>query len=163
MNPIVGTSPQENLSQSINDLVAEGGHALASDDKIVAKRDWNADIAHLSPTARSRLLAKYSITYNGRHYEKDNHRYDSLADAVRHGKLQRTRVMNTIRPQQLAEKVEAPNETQRRIMAELGVTFADGVYTFGVFHYERLADAVEYAQLQWHLPSPPKRTPPTDA
>ena len=142
----------KSFSESVNDLIAEGGHALPSDDKkIVTDRKWNADIAHLSPKARAHLLAKYSIAYNGRPYEKGGYRYDILADAIRYAKLQRSRGRNEIGPQKNAEHVEAPNEFQRRVMAELDISYENGVYTFDSCHYERLNDAVNYAQL--HFPA----------
>jgi hypothetical protein len=44
--------------------------------------------------------------------------------------------------------VEAPDESQRELMAELAITFQDGIYRLGDYRYDRLADAVNYARLQ---------------
>jgi hypothetical protein len=153
MNLVTATQAPENLSQSVNDMVAEGGPALASDDKTVTtKRNWQADIAHLAPDVRARLMTKYSITYNGRHYERGEYRYDSLADAVIYAKLQHSLGRNEIGPKQRTESVEVPNALQRQLMTELGITFQDGVYRCGAFRYERLSDAIDYVHLKWHCP-----------
>jgi hypothetical protein len=47
-----------------------------------------------------------------------------------------------------ARFVEAPDDAQRRQMAELGVTFLEGEYRFGPYRYDRFADAMRYARLQ---------------
>jgi hypothetical protein len=160
MNSTVGARPPENLGQSVNDLVAEGGHALVDDDKTtpVQRHNWDDDIAHLTPSVRARLMAKYSITYNGRHYEKTDYRYDSLADAVRHAKLQHVSGKTIddktmIGPRRRPENVESPTaEPEIQLMARFGITFANGTYTLGSFKYERLSDALDYARLKRQLP-----------
>jgi hypothetical protein len=116
------------------------------------KRDWKADIAHLAPDVRARLMTKYSITHNGRHYERGEYRYDLLADAVIYAKFQHSLGRNEIGPTQRTEIIEAPNALQRRLMTEWCITFQDGVYHFGAFRYERLSDAIDYVDLKWHLP-----------
>jgi hypothetical protein len=142
----------ENLSNSMNEFVSEGGPALASDDRGVGKRSWKDAIAHLAPHVRARLMAKYSITYNGRHFESGGHRYDLLADAVVYVKLRRS--MDRI-PEGSAlttEHVEIPDAAQRRLMSKMKITYQDGAYLFGAYRYERLCDAIDYAQLNWRLP-----------
>jgi hypothetical protein len=156
MSATTGTHPSENLSQSVNDLISEGGHTLASDDKRVStKASWNNHIAHLTPEVRARLMAKYLITYNGLHYEKDGYRYEELADAVRYAKIQRSLGKHEIAPKHRPESIETPNESQRSLMNKLGITFQDGVYHFETFCYEHLSDAIDYAQLQGRLPVKP--------
>jgi hypothetical protein len=47
-----------------------------------------------------------------------------------------------------AEELEAPGPSQRELMAELDISFRDGVYRLGVHRYDRLVDAVAYARVQ---------------
>ena len=47
-----------------------------------------------------------------------------------------------------APMVPAPDDSQRRLMASLAITFEGGLYHLGSFRYDRLADAVNYARLQ---------------
>ena len=146
------THDLENVPREVNDLVAEGGPALASDDKRVAtRRSWKESIGHLAPVIRGRLMAKYSITFNGRHYETGGHRYDLLADAVMNAKLRRSQNQRNVAPALRPEFVETPTVWQRRLMAKLAITYVDGVYHFGAYRYDRLLDAVNYAQLRWKL------------
>ena len=98
---------------------------------------------------RERLMSEFSIAYNGRHYHFDHFRYDNLGDALAYARLQRSgpggegseRIAS-------AQRVEAPDESERRLMASLAITFEDGIYHLGSFRYDRLADAVNYARLQ---------------
>lgn len=101
-------------------------------------------------TERERLMAQYAITYNGRQYQYDRYRYDGLADAVDYARLQRSRPgRDSSDPTAPAQEVLAsPDESQRELMAELAITFQDGIYRLGEYRYERLGDAVNYARLQ---------------
>ena len=95
-------------------------------------------------------MAEFSIAYNGRHYQYDRYRYDYLADAVSYARLQRSmpRAGDGLGPLPPAQDVEAPDESQRRVMATLAITFRDGRYHLGAYRYDRLADAANYARLQ---------------
>lgn len=44
--------------------------------------------------------------------------------------------------------MEVQDESERRLMASLAISFRDGVYHLGTYRYDRLADAVAYARLQ---------------
>jgi hypothetical protein len=57
-------------------------------------------------------------------------------------------------PMPSREYVEDPDESQRALMATLGITFQDGTYRLGAFEYDRVADAVNYARLQLQSPAP---------
>jgi len=144
----------ENLSQAVNDLIAEGGRALELDDERAgAPTVWDADTAGRAVRVRARLLAKYSIAYNGRQYETCGYRYDRLADAVCYARQQRaqSRALHARqrRRQLPAETGETPDEAQRLLMSKLGIQFESGSYRFGGFRYERLSDVVAYARSQW--------------
>ena len=52
------------------------------------------------------------------------------------------------------EFVEDPDESQRALMATLGITFHDGVYRLRAFQYDRVADAVNQARRQLQSPAP---------
>jgi hypothetical protein len=110
------------------------------------------------PGERERLMADFSISYNGRHYEYDIYRYDRLADAVNYARLQRSKPSRDAEVRSLSmpsrEYVEDPDESQRALMATLNITFQDGIYRLGAFRYDRLADAVNYARLQLRAPGP---------
>ena len=106
------------------------------------------------PGERERLMAEFSIAYNGRHYQYDVYRYDHLADAVNYARLQRSKPPrdDEVRSMPSREYIEGPDESQHALMATLAITFKDGIYRLGAFRYDRLADAVNYARLQ---PQPP--------
>jgi hypothetical protein len=105
-------------------------------------------IAPDAPGEPARLMAEFSIAYNGRHYQYDGYRYDYLADAVNYARLQRSMPCGSdgSGPMPSAEVVEAPDESQRQLMAALAITLEDGVYHLGAYRYDRLADAVSYAR-----------------
>jgi hypothetical protein len=113
----------------------------------------NAGLAAPAPSApeppaeRERLMAEFAITFNGRHYQSGRHRYGRLADAVNYAQRQRSNPGDPLgaAPPQAAE---APTEAQRLLMSSLGITFQDGVYRLGDYRYDRLTDALEYANLK---------------
>lgn len=99
---------------------------------------------------RARLMAELFIAYDGRQYQYGSYRYDRLEDAVNYARLQGSELPASAGPAPMppAQPVEAPNESERRLMAALAITFQDGVYHLGAYRYDRLADAVSYARLQ---------------
>ena len=98
---------------------------------------------------RERLMAEFSIAFNGRHYLYGPYRYDHLADAVNYARLQLTNASAGERfgSMPAPEQVEAPSESQRQLMNTLDITYLDGVYRLGAYRYDRLADAIAYARL----------------
>ena len=96
---------------------------------------------------RERLMAEFSISFNGRHYQYGRHRYRLLADAVDYAKRQRANpghLLGSVPPQ----ATEVPTEAQRKLMSSVAITFQDGVYRLGDYRYDRLADALDYANLK---------------
>jgi hypothetical protein len=94
-------------------------------------------------------MSEFSISYDGRHYHFDHFRYDSLGDALAYARLQRSRPGGeALERIPAAQMVEAPDESQLRLMASLAITYQGGIYHLGSFRYDRLADAVNYARLQ---------------
>lgn len=106
--------------------------------------------APAAPADRERLMAEHSISFDGRRYHYARYRYDNLADALAYAKLQHSLGLDhsLIDPTPPAQQVEAPDASQRQLMATLAITFADGVYHLGPYRYDRLADAVSYARHQ---------------
>ena len=103
------------------------------------------------PENRERLMLVYAITFDGRQYVYDRYRYDRLADALNYARLQYPHPLprDPIEgpPPRIGEPIETPNELQRALMSELGITFQAGVYHLGQYRYDHLSDAVEYARL----------------
>ena len=98
---------------------------------------------------RERLMAEFSIAFNGRHYLYGTYRYDHLSDAVSYARLQRANANagEQVGAMPAPEQVEAPSESQRQLMSIFDITFRHGVYRLGTYRYDRLADAVAYARL----------------
>lgn len=102
---------------------------------------------------REQLMAEHSITYNGRHYQLGHYRYDHLADAVSYSLLRRSmppgsNAVDLGDSEPGPEEIEAPDRSERALMAELDISFRDGVYQLGAYRYDRLADAVAFARVQ---------------
>ena len=100
------------------------------------------------PGEPERLMAEFGIAFNGRHYQYRTHRYQHLADAVSYAKVQRGYLPAIPEPAAPPRKVEVPNESQRKMMDAVGVTFRDGFYRLGDYCYDRLSDALDYAKLK---------------
>ncbi len=103
---------------------------------------------HLRDAVRERLIADFAITFNGRHYRFNGYRYDLLADAINYAVRDRSKHQHDDRGvfKAAPEVVETPSEAQRQLMVTLTITFDKGVYHLGVYRYERLADAIDYAR-----------------
>jgi len=100
------------------------------------------------PGERNDVMAEFDITYNGRHYLYDRYRYDRLDDAVAYARLLRSRAVAAAArvPMPSPEFVDAPAVTDRQRMEQLEISYQDGIYRLGPYRYDRLADAVDYAQ-----------------
>jgi hypothetical protein len=101
-----------------------------------------------SPAVPGHEMAALCITFNGRKYGYRGYRYDRFMDAVNYARFDRLRAfadpgVNDGAP---LERTPAPSEAELRVMRKLGITFADGVFNWREYRYERLADAVAYAR-----------------
>lgn len=105
--------------------------------------------ADLPLDAGRRLMAEFSIHYDGRCYVYNGYHYDRLADAIGYARLVHTRSAphDLVHPFRRAEVIEAPNEADRKLMAELSISFEAGQYEFEGFRYDHLADAANYAYM----------------
>src|SRR5882762_10179503 len=92
-------------------------------------------------------LEQLCITFNGRSYGYRGYRYDRFAEAVDYARLDRARAFADPGADDAAplERAPAPSEAERRLMRAHGITFADGVFHWREYRYDRLADATAYA------------------
>jgi hypothetical protein len=125
---------------------------LLTDFRIAERIVYNAGCALADgPEHRERLMLAYGIAFDGRHYIYDRYRYERLVDAVNYARLQHAHPhLNdpSTGPSRIGERVEPPSDLERELMGELGITFEAGVYRLGVYRYDHLSDAVEYARLK---------------
>jgi hypothetical protein len=94
-------------------------------------------------------MARLWISHDGRGYAYDGYHYDRLSDAVGYAKLMRSRLLQQDLggPSSHSKTIDAPTGAERELMASLAIHFEAGAYRFESFHYDRLADAVNYARL----------------
>jgi hypothetical protein len=104
----------------------------------------NADAADAGD--RRRLMSAFSIDYDGRHYRYNGYRYDRLADAVAYAKLMQSRQTQHDTCPVTYQRVESPSASDTAVMARYSITFSEGMYRYGGYRYDRLADALNYAQ-----------------
>jgi hypothetical protein len=106
------------------------------------------DAPAASAAGLGRELAELSITFNGRKYGYRGYRYDRFADAVNYARLDRLRAFADRGSEDFAplEHGPAPGEAELELMCTLGISFADGVFHWREYRYDRLADAVAYAR-----------------
>lgn len=93
-------------------------------------------------------MSAFSIDYDGRHYRYDGYRYDRLADAVSYAELMQSRQTQAEGSCAVTyHHVESPTASDKALMAAYSITFSEGVYGYSGFRYDRLADAVNYAEM----------------
>lgn len=93
-------------------------------------------------------MAEFCITFNGRKYGYRGYRYDRFADAARYARLDRSRAFADPGVADTAplEPTPAPSADERELMRTFVISFADGVFHWREYRYERLDDAVAYAR-----------------
>ena len=92
-------------------------------------------------------MAQLSITFNGRSYVYNGHRYDHLVDAVNYAELMQTHPeRNTPGPFVIDRRAPSPSAADIALMDTLAIVFDAGTYRFDTFRYDHLADAVNYAR-----------------
>lgn len=97
---------------------------------------------------RAREMAELCITFNGRIYQYRGYRYERLADAVNYARLDRARAFVEPAGPDAAttDEVQMPSQAESALMRTLDIAFVDGSFHWGEYRYDRLADAVAYAQ-----------------
>jgi hypothetical protein len=96
------------------------------------------------------LMQEFDIRFDGQRYLFAGYRYERLADAVNYAKLMRLRPAQeppdaSSSGSSAIEPVPSPADLAR--MAALDVRYAKGLYHFGLYRYERMQDAENYARL----------------
>ena len=93
-------------------------------------------------------LKEFCITFNGRSYGYRGYRYDRFAEAVDYARLDRSRAFADPGGDDTAPLVRlpVPSPAERRLMRAHSITFADGVFHWREYRYDRLADALAYAR-----------------
>jgi hypothetical protein len=94
-------------------------------------------------------MTDLSIAYDGsRYYYYESYRYERLEDAVRYARLQRSR---TTGREKVATPIVSmnggPTADERKAMAAMRISYANGIYVWRDYRYDRLADAFAYANL----------------
>ena len=99
---------------------------------------------------RERLMLEHAITPSGRQFQFSHYLYDRFEDALGYAKKQRLAPSASDDADHLppARTVEDPDPAQQRQMVTHGITFEGGVYHLGEYRYDRLKDAVDYADVQ---------------
>jgi hypothetical protein len=96
------------------------------------------------------LRTELGIRRIGWRYEYRGYRYDRLADAVAYARLDREGQGGNADPggARLADEApQLPGAQDLLLMARWAIAFEAGIYRFQDYRYERLCDAVAYAQL----------------
>ena len=88
------------------------------------------------------LMATFGITQAPGPYVYGGHRYDKLTDAVQYAQRQ----LPTIAAHSVREGEDSQDEGT--LMATFGITQEPGPYVYGGHRYDKLTDAVHYAQRQ---------------
>jgi hypothetical protein len=102
----------------------------------------------VSPNGHGRERSELYIAFNGRKYGYRGYRYDRFADAANYARLDRSRAFADPAVEDGAplERTPAPSEAELEVVRALGITFADDVFHWREYRYERLADALAYAR-----------------
>lgn len=100
---------------------------------------------------RQRIMSAFRIYYDGRYYRYNGYRYDRLGDAVAYAELMQSRQSTEVGPNPFTpgDTLPLPSASDRELMAAWFISFTAGVYAYREFRYDQLADAVNYARLDF--------------
>ena len=143
MQDIEHSDGQDRLGNSMLEAGWQSTDMAKSDDPTLLSADALQDCQE-----RSRVMREFDISYDGRSYQYNGYCYDALADAVGYAKLMRSQPVheNPAGPFVPPSVDTIPSDTDREVMTALGISFLAGRYHFKTFRYDRLVDAVTYAQ-----------------
>lgn len=102
---------------------------------------------------QGQLMSAFGIRHDGQRYCFGNYCSVRLQDAITCARLAAKRALYTSDATRLTHRagsdgVKLPSDSDRTLMASLGVSFDDGHYVFESSRHSRLADAVAYARLR---------------
>ena len=87
------------------------------------------------------------ITYDGRQYRYGSYRYDRREDALAYARIARARGEVPASSGASPLEYQSPGPADTALMAELGIKLDErGGYRFGIYRYDRLADALNSAK-----------------
>lgn len=117
----------------------------ATDQAKVPNRDSQID-------NEKRQMAELGVTFDGRGYCYREYRYDLLSDALSYARQDHAsssyQEEDAAAPQSTQwVEPEKPTEAERQLMARLAITFDGKHYRYRDYRYDRLADAIHYAEL----------------
>lgn len=108
------------------------------------------ELSAVGPTDSERAQMKeHDISSDGTHFLFSGYRYSKLGDALNYARLVRERPELPSRGHAVVagRAVTVPSQAARQRMAEYGIVMVAGTFRLGEFRYDRLEDAVAYAQL----------------
>ena len=137
-------APEERANQ-VTSVCIEGAVAY----RCVASEGQPRTELRESYVDRQRIMSAFRIDYDGRYYRFNGYRYDRLGDAVAYAELMQSRQSPEVGPDPFTpgDTLPPPSTSDRDLMAAWFISFAAGVYAYREFHYDHLADAVNYARL----------------
>ena len=117
-------------------------------DALGLQLDALENIKRFPPAGQAAVAAELCITFNGRNYGYRGYRYDRFAEALDYARLDRTRAFADPDADDATslERLPVPSEADLDLMRTLGISYADGVFHWREYRYDRLADAVAYAR-----------------
>ena len=153
---MISPQPLKDLAADVGRVVAPGGRA----DQVRSARievaygcvasEGQARTELREPYGdRQRIMSAFRIYYDGRYYRYNGYRYDRLEDAIAYAELMQSRQSTELGPDPFtpADSLPPPSASDWELMAAWSISFTAGVYTYREFHYDHLADAVNYARL----------------
>lgn len=109
-----------------------------------------ADRTARQPVSEDWVLGQL-VHFDGRRYQYNGYRYDRLSDAIAQAALTHRRplLLDTKGPYCAAAAVSPvpQSEQDRKAMALLGIVVDGGSYLWGEHRYDKLDDAIAYAEL----------------
>ena len=106
------------------------------------------ELERVSEEERHRLGGA-GVGFDGRKYRYKSYSYDKSTDALNYSRLDRTRLGSESETKDPPEWVDAivPTGAERQQMEKMGITYDGKHYRYKEYRYDRVADAVNYAQL----------------
>lgn len=100
------------------------------------------------PVSDQKHAMQLGITFNGIQFVYRDFKYDRLADAINYAELETERALKPAVPSTPIDwrQRPVPSVADLVLMKEHSITFEGGRYKYQDYRYDRLADALNYAQ-----------------
>ena len=99
--------------------------------------------------SESELASRHGITFDGEQYHYQQYRYDRLSDAINYAELCEKRSIG-VPPSSMPSfqrEHAGPLESESELASRHGITFDGEQYHYQQYRYDRLSDAINYAEL----------------